>query len=132
VYAARDPKIYRRWRRVMTLDEVKEIYPKLAVQLPENIFTDRELVVVDHNYEEADGEETGEFDPSEYNYIIYIAMPMLKILGEEGLAELTEKLKIFVGFSHFVASEEDLFGVQTDLGENEIIEVLFTVIEEIV
>jgi len=116
----------------MTLEEVKKRYPKLAAKLPENIFTDRELVVVDHNYEDAEGEETGEFDPSEYSHIIYIAVPTLEIIGEEGLAELTEKLENTAQFSQFVASEEDLFGVQSDLNEEEITEVIFQMLEEAV
>ena len=116
----------------MTLDEVKKLYPKLTAKLPENIFTDRELVVVDHNYEDADGEETGEFDPSEYSHIIYIAVPTLEIIGEEGLAELTEMLENASQFSQFVASEEDLFGVESDLNEEEIEKVVFAMLEEVV
>jgi hypothetical protein len=116
----------------MTLEEVKERFPALAVKLPENIFTDRELVVVDHNYEEVDGEETAEFDPSEFSHIVYIATPMLEIIGAKGLALLTEKLEGHEIFSHFVAAEEDLFGVQSDLDEDEIAKAVFSTIEEVI
>jgi len=115
----------------MTLEEVKERFPALAGKLPENIFTDRELVVVDHNYEEVDGEETAEFDPSEYSHIIYIAVPMLEMIGATGLALLTQKLEELEQFSHFVAAEEDLFGVQSDLNEEQIAHIVFKTIEEV-
>jgi len=116
----------------MTLEEVKNNFPALAAKLPENIFTDRELVVVDYNYEEPDGEETEEFDASVYNHILYIAAPTLEIIGENGLGKLTEMLESYEGFRHFSVSEEDLFGVYSDLNDEEISKLLFTMLEEIV
>ena len=116
----------------MTLEEVRNDFPALAARLPENIFTDRELVVVDDNYEEADGEETEEFDSSVYNYILYIAEPTLSMIGEEGLAELTEMLESFEHFERFTSSEEDLFGVYSDLSDTQISRAIFGMLEEIV
>jgi hypothetical protein len=116
----------------MTLDEVKNGFPALAAKLPGNIFTDRELVVVDHNYLEEDGEEAEEFDSNVYNHIIYIAVPTLEIIGESGLAELGEMLENFEQFERFVASEEDLFGVYTDLDEDGIAKAIFGMLEVIV
>jgi hypothetical protein len=116
----------------MTLEEIKKAFPAFAAKFPENIFIDRELVVVDDNYEDEDGEETEEFDSSVYNFIIYITTPTLKIIGESGLAELTEMLENFEHFSRFVASEEDLFGVYANLDEEEISKAVFAMIEAIV
>ncbi len=116
----------------MTLEKVRNDFPAFAAKFPENIFTDRELIVVDHNYEEEDGEEAEEFDSSIYNHIIYIAEPTLEIIGDTGLAQLTERLENFAQFSRFVASEEDLFGVYSTLDAEEISRAVFGFIEEIV
>ena len=116
----------------MTLEEVKNDFPALAARLPEDIFTDRELVVVDDNYEEAEGEETEEFDSSMYNYILYIAAPTLSILGENGLVELTGMLENFEHFERFASSEEDLFGVYSNLNDEQISRAVFGMLEEIV
>jgi len=116
----------------MTLEEVKKAFPAFAAKFPENIFTDRELVVVDDNYEDEDGEETEEFDSGVYNFIIYITVPTLEIIGESGLAELTERLENFEHFSRFTASEEDLFGVYSDLDEEEISKAIFAMLESVV
>jgi len=116
----------------MTLEEVKNSYPNLARSLPENVFTDRELVVVDYNYDEIDAEEAGEFDPSEYNHFVYIAEAAREIIGEGGLSKLASRMEAHSAFDDFFASEEDLFGVQSDLTEEEIAKVVFSMIEEIV
>jgi len=116
----------------MTIEEIKQKFPALAAKMPDAIFTERELIVVDENYEEAEGEETAEFDPSEYSHMIYIAFPTVEILGAEGLSLLAQKLESCEKFSAYMASEEDLFGVQTDLQEEEIAEMLFGMVEEIV
>ncbi len=116
----------------MTLEEVKNSYPKLAQKLPENIFTDRELVVVDYNYDDVDAEEAGEFDPSEYNHFVYIAEAVRGIIGEEGLSKLASLMEAHSAFDDFFASEEDLFGVQSDLEEEEITKVIFAMIEEMI
>jgi len=116
----------------MTLEDVRNDFPAFAAKLPEDIFTDRELVVVDDNYEEAEGEETEEFDSSVYNHIIYIAVPTLLIIGEDGLVKLTEMLENFENFERFTSSEEDLFGVYSDLNEAQISRAIFGMLEEIV
>jgi len=116
----------------MTLEEIRETFPAFAARFPENIFTDRELVVVDDNYKDAEGEETEEFDSDMYNFILYIAEPTVDIIGTEGLAVLTEQLENFEGFEHFVSAEEDLFGVYSTLSEEEISRAVFGMLEAIV
>ena len=116
----------------MTLEEIRKTFPLFAAKIPENIFTDRELVVVDDNYKDAEGEETEEFDSDMYNFILYIAEPTVDIIGSEGLAMLTEALENFEGFGHFVSSEEDLFGLYSTLSEEEISKTVFGMLEEIV
>jgi len=116
----------------MTLEVVKERYPKLAGKLPDNIFTARELVVVDYNYDDVDSEEVGEFEPSEYNHFAYITEVTQEILGEEGLEVLTVKLQEYDKFDDFFASEADLFGIQTILEDEEIAEAIFEMIEEVI
>lgn len=115
----------------MTLEEIRQRYPVLAERLPAELFTERELLVVDENYEEADGEEAAEFEPSEYSHMLYIAEPMQQILGEEGLKDLTEKITASKVFEEVLISEKDLFGLQTTLDEAEIAGKVFAMIEEV-
>jgi len=113
----------------MTLEQIAESYPELNKRLPAQLFTVRELLVVDENYEEADGEETGEFEPSEYSHILYIAEPMQEILGEEGLRRLTEKIVSYEPFEETISTEKDLFGLQTALDEEQISAEIFAIVE---
>lgn len=115
----------------MTLEEIRQRYPVLAERLPAELFTERELLVVDENYEEADGEETAEFEPSEYSHMLYIAEPMQQILGTEGLKAVTERIIASEIFQEVLVSEEDLFGLQTALDEAEIAGKVFAMIEEV-
>jgi len=115
----------------MTLEQIAESYPELNKRLPTQLFAVRELLVVDENYEEADGEETGEFEPSEYNYMLYITEPMQEILGEEGIETLAERIASFGAFDESLATEKDLFGIQTALSEGQITEAVFGMIEEV-
>jgi len=116
----------------MTLEEIKKDFPVLAAKLPEGIFSDRELLVVDENYEEEDGEETAEFDPSEYSHMIYIAAPMVAILGKENLQKLAQSVEQHSEFEDFLASDDDLYGVKTALDEEAIAKRLYGMIEEMI
>jgi len=104
--------------------------PKLFEKLEDKDVELRHLLNVDENYEDYDSEEY-EFDFEEYNFVIYIAEPVQKALGEEKLDRLTDKLGNHSAFENFVISEEDLLGVKSSLSEDEIIALVLEHIEEI-
>ncbi len=106
-------------------------YPKLFKKLGDNELELRHLLGVDENYEDYDSEEF-DFNFEEYNFILYIAEPIEKVLGEDKMNELIIKLSENKAFENFRADEIDLYGVKTLLNENEIIELILTEVEEIV
>jgi len=106
-------------------------YPKLFEKLEDKEVELRHLLNVDENYEDFDSEEY-EFDFEEYNFVIYIAEPVQQALGEAKMEELMVKLHDNDAFEHFLASEEDLYGVKSALGEEEIVSLVLNQVEEIV
>ena len=87
-------------------------------------------MVLDENYEDYDSEEF-DFEPEEYNFIIYIADPIKEILGDESMQELMVKLNEKEAFTNFLPTEIDLYGVKTDLDEAEVTALVLTLVEEI-
>ncbi len=106
-------------------------YPKLFEKLEDKDIELRHLLNVDENYEDFDSEEY-EFDFEEYNFVIYIAEPIQKALGEEKMEEFMVKLHDKDVFEQFLASEEDLYGVKTKLSGEEITYLVLDLVEEIV
>jgi len=105
-------------------------YPKLFDKLEDKDLELRHLLSIDHNYEDYDSEEY-EFDFEEYNYVIYIAEPTQKALGEK-MDEFMVKLHDKDAFVNFLATEKDLYGVKTDLDEAELTTLILNLLEEIV
>jgi len=110
---------------------LKTAYPKLFAKLEEKDLELRHLLNVDENYEDYDSEEF-DFEPEEYNFVIYIAEPVSKVLGEEKMQELMVKLSEKEAFQTFLPTELDLYGVKTDLEEGEISALILNLVEEIV
>ena len=110
---------------------LQEQYPKLFEKLEDKDVELRHLLNVDENYEDYDSEEF-EFDFEEYNFIIYIAEPVQRALGEEKLATLAEALESDEAFTNFIASEGDLYGVKSDLDEEAITALVLKRVEELV
>ena len=110
---------------------LEEKYPKLFEILEDKEMELRHLLNVDENYEDYDSEEY-EFDFEEYNFVIYIAEPVQKVLGEEKICRLAEKLGEHDAFENFVISEEDLYGVKSSLNEDAITALVLEHIEELV
>jgi len=106
-------------------------YPKLFEQLEDKEVEPRHLLNVDENYEDYDSEEF-DFEPEEYNFIIYIADPVKTILGEAKMQELMVKLHDKEAFKNFLPTEIDLYGVKSDWGEEEITALVLAQIEEII
>jgi hypothetical protein len=105
-------------------------YPKLFEKLEDKELELRHLLNVDENYEDYDSEEF-DFNFEEYNYVLYIAEPIQKALGEEKMSELVLKLSKKREFENFGADEIDLYGVKSQLNEGQIIELILNQIEEI-
>jgi hypothetical protein len=110
--------------------KLETTYPKLFATLEDKELELRHLLNVDENYEDYDSEEF-DFDPEEYNYVIYIAEPIFSALGEEKMEELMVKLNEKEAFKNFLPTELDLYGVQTDLNEEEIVAMILDLVEEI-
>jgi len=106
-------------------------YPKLFDKLEDKDVELRHLLNIDHNYEDFDSEEY-EFDFEEYNYVIYIAEPIQNALGKEKMEEFMVKLHDKDAFVNFLANEEDLYGVKTELEEEELVSLILNLVEEIV
>jgi hypothetical protein len=105
-------------------------YPKIFEKLEDKELELRHLLNVDENYEDYDSEEF-DFEPEEYNFIIYIADPIKEILGDESMQELMVKLNEKEAFTNFLPTEIDLYGVKTDLDEAEVTALVLTLVEEI-
>ena len=112
----------------MSLDKK---YPKLFDKLEDRDIELRHLLSVDDNYEDYDSEEF-EFDFEEYNFIVYIAQPIQKALAKSGMEELMVKLSQNSSFSNFIASEEDLYALKSELNSDEISTLILDLVEEIV
>ncbi len=106
-------------------------YPKLFNQLEDRDVELRHLLSVDENYEDYDSEEF-EFNFEEYNFVIYIAEPIQKALGEEKMMEFNNRLSKNSAFSNFIISEDDLYGAKSELTEDEIVQLILNLVEEIV
>ena len=106
-------------------------YPKLFEKLEDKEIELRHLLNVDENVEDFDSEEY-EFDCEDYNYVIYIAEPIQKVLGETKMQEFMVKLHDNETFEHFLASEEDLYGVLTPLGQEDLIALILNQVEDLV
>jgi len=110
---------------------LQEQYPKLFDKLEDKDVQLRHLLNVDANEEDYDSEEF-EFDYEDYNFIVYIAEPVQKVLGSEKMDMLVQQLEASGKFENFLASEEDLYGVKTVLGEDEIAKLILETVEEMV
>jgi hypothetical protein len=110
---------------------LEERYPKLFEKLVDKEMELRHLLNVDENYEDFDSEEY-EFDYEDYNYVIYIAEPIQKALGEEKMEILMQKLGEQQEFENFIASETDLYGVKSTLDDDEIVWLVLDQVEGLV
>jgi len=90
----------------------------------------RHLLNVDINEYDYDSEEF-EFEPDEYNYIIYIAKPLQELLGQK-LAALSAALESSETFERFLVSEEDLYGAWSSATHDQIVDLILSKVEELV
>jgi len=110
---------------------LQEKYPKLFEKLEDKDVELRHLLSIDENYEDFDSEEY-EFDFEDYNYVIYIAEPIQKVLGEAKMQEFMVKLHDKEIFENFLATEIDIYGVKTLLDQDDLTNLILEQVEEIV
>jgi len=110
---------------------LQEKYPKLFEKLEDKDLQLHHLLNVDANEEDYDSEEF-EFDFEEYNFIVYIAEPIQQVLGKEKMKKLAKVLEADKAIENFYASEEDLYGLKSTLGEEEIAQLVLGRVEALV
>ncbi len=113
----------------MNIEELKKEYPKLTAKV-EDFDSLQSLIVVDENYDDEDADDSVDFDADEFNYMVYITERSQKALGVESLKNISVKLSDSESFDDFLASEDDLFGVQSNLNEISIAKVVLKVMEK--
>ncbi|MEA1953437.1 MAG: hypothetical protein U9O24_03510 [Campylobacterota bacterium] len=106
-------------------------YPKLFSNIEDKELEIRHLLSIDENYEDFDSEEY-EFDFEEYNYVIYIAEPIQKVVGKIKMEELMVKLHDNDAFEKFLATDIDIYGVKSTLNKEEISTLVMSLIEDII
>ncbi len=110
---------------------IKDEFPRIYKGLTEKIEEVRLLLVIDENYDDVDSDEFDVFDPSEFNYMIYVTEALQEVLGEEGLKKAIEKFKESDDFQYFYDNESDIYGVMTTLDDAGIAKSMLSVMEEI-
>ena len=116
----------------MNIDTLKNEYPNLFKKVPEDINELRYLLVIDENYHDEDSDELDDFNPSDYNYLLYATEIFQELLGEKGMVELVKRLNESESFEDFYPSEIDLYGIKTDLDKEGIAKTVLSTAEEII
>ena len=114
----------------MTIEPIEKNYPKLFKTLPEDDIELRYLLVVDENYDDDDSDEFDAIDPEDFNYLLYVTDMLQEAVGEPVIIELVKTLKEHKDIEEFYLSDIDLYGIQTDLSEEGIAEMVLGVLEE--
>ena len=115
----------------MKIDLEKD-YPNIANAIEDKDLDElRYFVIADENYEDIDDEEVDVFEPENYNFLVYVTERLSNALGEEGLKELIAKLYEVKEFENFLDSELDLYGVKSELTDEEVAIKVLTLSEEI-
>ncbi len=106
-----------------------ERYPTLLGLFEDEDLDERRFfVVVDPNVEE-EADEADVFDPTEYNWMIFLPERIAEAFGEELFARIPRELETIEAFEDFYDAEEDLYGVKCDLEEEEIAELILEKLE---
>jgi len=115
----------------LTIETLKEAYPKLYRTLPEDVSELRYLLVIDENYDDDDSDEFDAIDPEDFNYLLYVTDTLQDAVGEPVMIELVKKLKTHKYIEEFYLSDIDLYGIQTGLDEEGIAYMVLGTLEEI-
>jgi len=115
----------------LTTKTLKNLYPKLFKNLPEDVSEVRYLLVIDENYDDDDSDEFDAIDPEDYNFLLYVTDMTQEVVGEAIMIELVKKLKVHKDIEEFYLSEIDLYGIQTSLDEEGISDMVLGLLEEL-
>lgn len=116
----------------MTIETIEKNYPKLFKTLPEDTTELRYLLVIDENYDDEDTDEFDAIDPEDFNYLLYVTDLLQEAVGEPTIIELVKILKEHKNIEEFYLSEIDLYGIQTDLDEEGIADMVLGSLEELI
>ena len=110
---------------------LSETYPKLFQKIEDKEFVESmfDLVSVDENYDDEDIEEDDIFDPTEYNYLLYITERLQNAIGQEKFKLLKNKIESAKFIEDFIDSEDDLYGIQSNLQPEEIAKNILSIVE---
>jgi len=115
----------------LTLETIAHTYPKLSALIKEDFSALRYLLVIDENYNDEDTEEFDAIDPEDYNYLVYITELLQESIGETHFVSLVKALDAHPDISDFYLSDEDLYGIQTELNEEGIAKIILDTLEKI-
>jgi len=115
----------------LSIEKLKQSCPKLFKKLNEEVTELRYLLVIDENYDDDDSDEFDAIDPEDYNYLIYTTELLQSTIGEPAMIELVKKLEGDKNISEFYLSDIDLYGIQTQLDEEGIAEMVLHSVEEL-
>ena len=108
--------------------KLKSDFPKLMKDL--DVDEVRNLLVIDENYNDVDSDEFDVFDPSEFNYMIYVTEALQEVLGEVRLSQAVKSLQESDDYKDFYVHESDMYGVMTTLDDAGIAKSLLTAMEK--
>lgn len=108
---------------------LKEKFPHIMMGMKEEIEELRYLLVIDENYDDVDSDEFDVFDPSEFNYMVYVTEELQEVLGKDRLQKAIDKMETCEDFKAFYANDTDLYGLMTTLDEVEIAEKILGMME---
>ncbi len=114
----------------MNIEHLKEKYEKIFAKLPKDTTELRYLMVIDENYGDVDSEEHDAIEPEDYNYLLYITELVQETVGEDIMLKLVKKLKIHKDIEEFFLSDIDLYGIQTNLNEEQIGLMVLDILEK--
>jgi len=109
--------------------KLKERYPKLIEKLGDEDTELRHVLTIDENMYDFDSEEF-EYHSDEYNYLVYVADPLQRLLGEEGMIALAEYLASYKGIDDFLVGEEDLFALKTGHDDAFLADIILSFVQE--
>jgi len=115
----------------LTIEALKEAYPKIYKTVPDDVTEFRHLLVIDINYDDDDSDVFDGIDPEDYNFLLYVTEILQEAVSEPVMIELVKKLKVHKDIDAFHLSEIDLYGIQTNLDQEAIGHMVMSTLEEI-
>ena len=116
----------------MNIETLRSTYPKLFSKIDNEIDELRYLLVIDKNFNDVDSDEFDAIDPEDYNYLVYVTERLQAVLGEDGMVTFIKLLEAHKDVALFYLSDVDIYGIQTELGDDGIAHMVLEIVEEIV